>query len=75
MFSIIALQAKKYIYREEFVENIEEYYKASDIFTFLSYKEGMPNALLEAMSCGLPCIGANTEGIKEIINHKIEMLS
>jgi len=26
--------------------------------------------LLEAMSCGLPCIGTDVAGIKEIIKHK-----
>ncbi len=30
----------------------------------------MPKALLEAMACGLPCIGSNVEGIREIIKHK-----
>jgi glycosyltransferase involved in cell wall biosynthesis len=30
----------------------------------------MPKALLEAMACGLPCIGTNVAGIKEIIIHR-----
>jgi glycosyltransferase involved in cell wall biosynthesis len=29
----------------------------------------MPKTLLEAMSCGLPVIGANIDGIKEVIKH------
>lgn len=39
----------------------------SQIFVLPSLYEGCPKALLEAMSCGLPCIGANVEGITEVI--------
>lgn len=31
--------------------------------------EGNPKVLLEAMSCGLAVVGANTEGINEVIRH------
>lgn len=42
----------------------------SKLFILPSYYEGCPKALLEAMSCQVPVIGTNVEGIKEIINHK-----
>lgn len=32
-----------------------------------SYFEGMPKTLLEAMACGLACIGTDVEGINEVI--------
>lgn len=32
-----------------------------------SFYEGMPKSLLEAMACGLVCIGTNVEGINDII--------
>lgn len=42
----------------------------SRIFILPSLYEGCPKTLLEAMSCSLPCIGTDVEGIKEIIKHK-----
>ena len=48
-----------------FVANVGEYFENSDIFVLPSRAEGMSNALLEAMSYGIPCIatcvGANGE--------------
>ncbi len=41
------------------------------IFVLPSFYEGNPKALLEAMSCGIACIGTNVRGINNIIKHKI----
>lgn len=41
-----------------------------ELFILPSLYEGTPKALLEAMSCGMPCIGTNVEGITGIIRHK-----
>ncbi len=49
------------------VDNVEEYLSASDLFALASYREGMPRALLEAMSTGLPVIGTAIRGCREII--------
>jgi len=40
-----------------------------NIFILPSFYEGNPKVLLEAMSCGLACIGTNVRGIKDIIEH------
>lgn len=38
-----------------------------ELFVLPSLWEGMPKTLLEAMACGLPVIGTNIDGIKEVI--------
>lgn len=42
-------------------------YNQADIFVLPSLTEGPVKVLLEAMSCGLPVVGANVRGINEII--------
>jgi len=37
-------------------DNVHEYLGASDYFISASLAEGLPNTVLEAMACGLPCI-------------------
>lgn len=44
-------------------ENIRDYLRASDLFLFPSKREGMPNALMEAMACSLPCVTSDIEEI------------
>lgn len=54
---------------------IEKYYMASDIFVLCSYREGLPNALLEAMSTGLACVSSAISGVSDfLISHEKEGL-
>lgn len=46
---------------------VHEWLKTIDIYTQPSKQEGLPRALIEAMSNGLPCFGANTAGIPELL--------
>ena len=38
-----------------------------DVFCLTSLKEGLPISLIEAMAAGLPVIGTNVEGIRDVI--------
>jgi len=52
-------------------ENIPQQYDKAHIFVLFSYKEGMSNAMLEAMSAGLPILVSNTSGAEELLERKI----
>ena len=49
---------------------IAELYNAVDLFVTPSLQDNLPNTIVEAMSCGVPCVGFNVGGIPEMINHK-----
>ncbi|MBM6619836.1 N-acetyl-alpha-D-glucosaminyl L-malate synthase BshA [Bacillus suaedaesalsae] len=48
-------------------DNLEELYSISDLKLLLSEKESFGLVLLEAMACGVPCIGTRVGGIPEVI--------
>ncbi len=54
--------------------SLSQWLNAADIFVLSSLSEGTPNALLEAMGCGLPVIASNVGGIPELIQDNIEGL-
>lgn len=45
--------------------DIQRWYQMADVFVFPSSQEGFPNALLEAMSTGLPCLTRRFMGFPE----------
>lgn len=49
--------------------DVADILRASDAFAFHSLSEGMPNALVEAMACGLPCVSSATGGARDLVCH------
>lgn len=52
------------------VANVEEYLQASDMFVMISEREGLSNAMLEAMASGLSIIASNIGGLSQLITHE-----
>jgi glycosyltransferase involved in cell wall biosynthesis len=51
-------------------DKLPNYYKQANIFVLPSLIEGQPKVLLEAMSCGLPCLVGKYPGVEEFANNK-----
>jgi len=51
-------------------EDIIDIYNASDCFVIPSLQENLPNTIMEAMACGVPCVGFDVGGIPEMIDHQ-----
>ena len=60
------------IYNMKYVSSEKELvdiYNAVDLYVTPSLQENLPNTIMEAMACGIPCVGFNIGGIPQMIDH------
>ena len=56
-----------YVSDERQIVNI---YRSADVFVTPSLEDNLPNTIMEAMACGVPCVGFKVGGIPEEIDHQ-----
>lgn len=55
-------------------DNIKEVYAKSNVIVLPSYREGLPKSLIEACAIGRAIITTDTEGCREVVDHKVNGL-
>lgn len=45
-------------------------YNSADVFIAPSREDNLPNTIVEALSCGVPCVAFNVGGMIDLIEHK-----
>jgi len=51
--------------------DVQDYYKAADLFLFPSFREGLPVAVMEALASGLPVVCTNIRGSADLVEDGI----
>lgn len=69
-----ALGIRDHVHFLGFRRDIQDIYKCCDIFAFMSFREGLSVALMEAMSCGLSPVCSPIRGNTDLVEHGVEGL-
>lgn len=51
-------------------KTIVSVYNSADVFVLPSLEDNLPNTIMEAMACGVPCVSFDVGGIPEEIDHQ-----
>jgi glycosyltransferase involved in cell wall biosynthesis len=57
------------VYLPGFVDEVSDLYAAADLFVYVSYRDGYPNAVLEAQTAELPVVANAAHGMRDQITH------
>ena len=49
---------------------LSKVYQAVDVMVLPSIQDNLPNAIMEALACGIPCVAFNIGGLSDLIEHK-----
>ncbi len=63
------------VYSMGYIEDerkMAEIYNACDVFVIPSLQDNLPNTIVEAMSCGVPCVGFKVGGIPQMIDSGVD---
>jgi len=55
-------------------DRLAHWYRAADVTVLSSWSEGVPNVLLESMSCGTPFVASDVGGVAEIADEHLDRL-
>lgn len=65
--TIQELGLEEYVHFRPFMDEVEKFYHAIDLFVMSSQGETFGNVTIEAMTCGVPVLGTNAAGTPEIL--------
>lgn len=63
-----ALGIEEHVHFLGYRRDIDEICNAADLFVFMSFQEGLPVALMEAMGCGLPSLATEIRGNCDLLD-------
>ena len=64
----LAAAHPQWLRRLPFQADVAPLYRCADLVVLPSLQEGLPNAVLEGMASGLPCVVANASGSRELVS-------